>query len=66
MSPKLLRVIASFHEDLQGAVQYDGSSSDHFLMKSGVKQGWRVLFPALFDTFFSLLLSYALSQSDGV
>ena len=39
MSPKILRTIASFHKDLQGAVQYYGSSSDHFLMKSGVKQG---------------------------
>ena len=40
MSPKLVRMIASFHEDQQGAVQYDGSSSDPFLIKSRVKQGF--------------------------
>ena len=40
MSPKLVRTIASFHEDYQGAVPYDGSSSDPFLIKSRVKQGY--------------------------
>jgi len=64
--PKLLRMITSFHEDMQGTVQYDGSSSDPFPIKSGVKQGC-VLAPTLFGIFFSLLLSYAFSQSeDGV
>ncbi|XP_037784721.1 uncharacterized protein LOC119580695 [Penaeus monodon] len=33
---KLLRMITSFHEDMQGTVQYDGSSSDPFPIKSGV------------------------------
>ncbi|XP_037803947.1 uncharacterized protein LOC119598372 [Penaeus monodon] len=47
-------------------VQYDGSSSDPFSIKNGVKQGC-VLVPTLFGIFFSLLLSYTFSQSeDGV
>ena len=36
---KLLRMITSFHEGMKGTVQYDGSSSDPFPIKSGVKQG---------------------------
>ncbi|XP_076436205.1 uncharacterized protein LOC143275812 [Babylonia areolata] len=47
-------------------LQKIGSSSDPFPIKSGVKQGC-VLAPTLFGVFFSLLLSYAFSQSeDGV
>ena len=61
--PKLLRIITSFHEDTQGTVQYDGSSSEPFRIKSGVKQGC-VLAPTLFGILFSLLLRYALSQSE--
>ena len=64
--PKLLRMITSFHKDMQGTVQYDSSTSDPFSIKSEVKQGC-VLTPTLFGIFFFLLLSYALSQSeDGV
>ncbi|XP_076461700.1 uncharacterized protein LOC143294154 [Babylonia areolata] len=59
-------MITSFHEDMQGTVQYDASSSDPFPIKSRVKQGC-VLTPTLFGVFFSLLLPYAFSQSeDGV
>lgn len=36
-SPKLLRMITSFHEDMQSTVQYNGSSSNPFLNNSGVK-----------------------------
>ncbi|XP_022082509.1 uncharacterized protein LOC110974885 [Acanthaster planci] len=54
--PKLLSVISSFHDDMQGTVQFDGSSSAPFLIKSGVKQGCN-LAPTLFGIFFSLLLS---------
>ena len=44
----------------------DGSCSDPFLIKSGVKQGC-VLAPTLSGIFFSLLLSHAFkSSSDGV
>ena len=45
---------------------YDGSTSDPFPVKSRVKQGC-ALAPTLFGVIFSLLLSYAFSQSeDGV
>lgn len=59
--PRLLRMITSFHEDMRGNVQYDGSPSDTFQLKSGVKQS-RVLAPKLFGIFFSLLLPHAFSQ----
>ena len=56
----------SFHEDMKGTVMHDGSCSDPFLIKGGVKQGC-VLAPTLFGIFFSLLLSHAFkSSSDGV
>ena len=46
--------------------QDDGSTSDPFLIKSRVKQGC-ALAPTLFGIIFSLLQSYAFSQSeDGV
>ena len=46
--------------------QNDGSTSDPFPIKSRVKQGC-ALAPTLFGIIFSLLLSYAFSQSeDGV
>ena len=63
MPPKFLRLITSFHKEMKGTVQYDGSSSDPFPIKSGVKQGC-VLAPTLFGILFSLLLRYAFSQSE--
>ena len=48
--PKLLQMIRSFHDNMQGTVQYDGSSSDPFPINSGVKQGC-VLAPTLFGIF---------------
>ena len=64
--PKLLSLIVSFHEDMQGTVQFDGTNSDPFSIKNGVKQGC-VLAPTLFGIFFSLLLKYAFDDSeDGV
>ena len=48
---------------MQGIVQYDGSSSDPFSIRNRVKQ-MCVLVPTLFGIFFSLLLSYAFSQSE--
>lgn len=56
-------MITSFHDDIQGSVQYDGSSSDPFPVWSRVKQG-SVLTPTLFCIFFFFLLSYAFSQSE--
>ena len=58
-----MRMITSFHEDMKGTVQYDGSSSEPFQIKSGVKQEC-VLAPTLFGIFFSLLLSHAFKQSN--
>ena len=65
MPSKLLRMIVSFHEDMQDTVQYNESSSDPFPIKCRVELGC-VLTPTHFG-IFSLLLSYAFSQSeDGV
>ena len=51
---------------MKGTVMYDGSCSDSFLIKSGVKQGY-ILAPTLFGNFFSVLLSHAFTpSSDGV
>ena len=61
--PKLLSMIVSFHQDMRGTVQFDGSCSESFPIKNGVKQGC-VLAPTLFGIFFSLLLSYAFRESD--
>lgn len=59
-------MIESFHKDMKGTIWHDGSFSDPFPIKSGVKQGC-LLTPALFGIFFSLLLSHALSQpKEGV
>ena len=55
-------MIISFHEGMIGTVQYDGSSSDPFPIKSGVKQGC-VPAPTLFG-IFSLLLHYAFHKSE--
>lgn len=64
--PTLLSIIKSFHDNMQGTVQYDGSTSKPFPIRSGVKQGC-VLAPTLFGIFFSLLLSYAFDDcSDGI
>ena len=60
--PKLRSMITSVSEDMKGTVLYDGSMSEPFPIKSGVKQGC-VLAPSLFGTFFSVLLSYAFSSS---
>ena len=53
--PKLQSMIESFHTDTKGTVQFNGSFSEPFEIRSGVKQGC-VLAPMLFGTFFVLLL----------
>ena len=63
--PKLRSLVVSFHEDVKGTVMYNGSCSDPFPVKSGVKQGC-VLAPTLFGIFFSLLSHAFRSSSDGV
>ena len=64
--PKLLSVISSFHNNMNGTVNYDGATSEPFAVHSGVKQGC-VLAPTLFSIFFSIMLSYAFKEStEGV
>lgn len=62
--PYLLRLITSFHEDMQATVQYDGSQSDSFAVRSGVRQGC-VLAPTLFGIYFAVLLQIAFTNSPG-
>ena len=59
--PGLLNIIRSFHEGMQGTVQYDGNYSKPFEILSGVKQGC-VLAPTLFGIFFALMLKYAFGK----
>lgn len=56
--PTLLKLIQAFHEGMQATIQYDGSNSNSFPMKNGVKQGC-VLAPSLFGIYFSILLKVA-------
>ena len=64
--PKLQSMIASFHTDTKGTVQFNGSSSEPFEIRSGVKQGY-VLAPTLFGIFFGLLLKHAFdTTTEGI
>ena len=56
--PKLHSLIESFHSNMKGTVQFNGSISEPFDIRSGVKQGC-VLAPTLFGIFFALLLRNA-------
>ncbi|KAL8585811.1 hypothetical protein ACOMHN_065161 [Nucella lapillus] len=58
---KLHSMIRSFHDDMKAAIQYEGSMTEPFDLKSGVKQGY-VLVPTLFG-IFSLLLKHAFGTS---
>ena len=60
--PKLLSIIKSFHDNMQGIVQYDGSYSQPFDIRSGVKQGC-VLAPTLFGIFFAIMLKHAFGNA---
>ena len=51
-------MIKSFHTNMKGTVQFNGSSSRPFDIRSGVKKGC-VLAPVLFGIFFALLLRHA-------
>ena len=50
-------MIESFHTDTNGTVQFNGSYSDPFEIRNGVKQGC-ILAPTLFGIFFGLLLKH--------
>ena len=60
--PKLHSMIEYFHTDTKGTVQFNGSFSEPFEIRSGVKQGC-VLAPMLFGTFFGLLLKHGLDTT---
>ena len=63
--PKLQSLIESFHANMKGTVQFNGSSSRPFDICSGVKQGC-VLDPTLFE-IFALLLRHAFgTASEGI
>ena len=64
--PRLLSIPRSFHEDKEGTVVFDGSTSDPFGIQSGVKQGC-VFAPTLFGIFFAVLLKQAFRDAtEGV
>ena len=56
--PKLQSMIESFHTNMKGTVQFNGSSSRPFDTRRDVKQGC-ILAPMLFGIFFALLLRHA-------
>ena len=64
--PKLLLLIRGFHDNMKGRVQYEGSVSDEFEIRSGVKQGC-VLAPTLFGIFFAVMLKQAFgTATEGI
>ena len=63
--PTLQSMIESFHTDTKGTVQFNGSFSEPFEIRSGFKQGC-VLVPMLFGTFFGLLLKHVLDTTEGI
>ena len=65
--PKLLSMIESlFHTDTKGTVQFNGTLSESFEIRSGVKQGC-VLVPTLLGIFFGLLLKHAFdTTTEGI
>ena len=63
---KLQSMIECFHTDTKGTVQFNGSFSEPFEIRSGVKQGC-VLAPTLFGIFFALLLKHAFdTTTEGI
>ena len=52
-------MIGSFHTNLKGPVQFYGSSSGQFDIRSGVKQGYSIAH-TLFEIFFGLILNHAI------
>ena len=65
-SAKRQSMIESFHIDTKGTVQFNGSFSEPFEIRSGVKQGC-VLAPTLSDIFFGLLLKHAFdTTTEGI
>ena len=64
--PKLQSMIESFHTYTKGTVQFNGSSSKPFEIRSGVKQGC-VLAPTVFGIFFGLFPKHAFdTTTEGI
>ena len=64
--PRLQSMIESFHTDTKGTVQFNGSSSEPFEIRSGVKQGC-VLAQTLFGILFGMLLKHAFdTTTEGI
>ena len=58
--PNSFNIVKSFHTNTRATIQYDGSVSNSFEIKSWVKQGC-VPAPTLFNIFF--LLKHAFNSS---
>ena len=54
--PQMLKIIASFHEDMQAEVRIGGVLSESFRVRNGLRQGC-TLAPTLFNLFFSAVVS---------
>ena len=64
--PKLQSMTESFHTNMKGTVQSNGSSFRPFDMRGGIKQRC-FLAPTLFGIFFALLLRHAFGiASEGI
>ena len=62
----LQSIIESFHTNMKGTVQFNGSSSRQFDIRSDIKQGC-VLAPTLFEICFALLLRHIFgTASEGI
>ena len=54
--PQMLKIIASFHENMQAEVRIGGVLSESFRVRNGLRQGC-TLAPTLFNLFFSAVVS---------
>ena len=61
---KFVNIIRQLHEGMEGRILHEGSSSDIFPIRTGVKQGC-ILAPTLFSSFLSAFLSNAIKDLDG-
>ncbi|KAG7305186.1 hypothetical protein JYU34_009222 [Plutella xylostella] len=61
--PKLLKLVRSFHDNMNGSVMFDGERSTAFCVNRGVRQGC-VLAPTLFGIFLSAILLTAFENCD--
>ena len=62
--PTLLKLVVSFHSEMNARVSFEGCTSDSFAVNKGVKQGC-VLAPTLFGIYFAALLRSAFEHRSG-